>query len=513
MGAGGHGPPEGGALRTTLPEATTNMLKAACGPGCLSLAYSASSAGWLLSSVLIVLLQCCCVYNMWLLIALKQRLEVVGAGITSYADCAAHVFGPRCRRLVDAFVTLQQLGVCCVYFGFVASNVDAVLINVGLEASETRWTLVRLMIAAYFVLAPLALIRHWKRLAPLSLVANVCVLSGIAVVLVFTVNSLLRDGVATQLQTTPKGAITHGLPLLYGTVIYSFEMVCNVLPIENSMLDRSKATRMLLTAMGIYCAVMLLVALLPVVVFGTITEGSLTAELGRRFKDSSDQPWIVLMNLLVTVAVILTYPVQFYPAIAVIEGAFGVGPGEGGASRQREADGGSGAGLSDDLLTKLLDSVPDVQDQADTAQRTLGSAGQPAPPRMRGSVQESEPNAGGATGSSSSGSTAGAQSHQSVLCKRMLLRCALVACTLLVAAAIPKLGLVISLFGSFNAPLLAMILPSLMAIKCDSGAIEGVLAHGSVGAGTVVHCLIVILGIVGGVAGSTNAIVAIVRDM
>jgi hypothetical protein len=47
----------------------------------------------------------------------------------------------------------------------------------------------------------------------------------------------------------------------------------------------------------------------------------------------------------------------------------------------------------------------------------------------------------------------------------MLLRCALVACTLLVAAAIPKLGLVISLCGSFNAPLLAMILPSLMAIK------------------------------------------------
>ena len=158
------------------------MLKSACGPGCLSLAFAASRAGWVLSPVLIVLLQICCVYNMWLLVKLKNRFEDVGA--RSYADVASHVYGPRCRKLVDAFVSLQQLGICCVYFGFVASNIDAVLLNFGVESTETRWTLVRLMFAAYFVLAPLALIRHWKKLAPLSVVANACILSGIAVVLV-----------------------------------------------------------------------------------------------------------------------------------------------------------------------------------------------------------------------------------------------------------------------------------------------------------------------------------------
>lgn len=481
------------------------MLKSACGPGCLSLAFAASRAGWLLSPVLIIVLQVCCVYNMWLLVKLKQRFEPAGA--RSYADVAFHVYGPRCRQLVDAFVSLQQLGICCVYFGFVASNIDAVLINFGLEASETRWTLVRLMIAGYFVLAPLALIRHWKKLAPLSFVANICILSGIAVVLVFTLDSLAKRGAATNLQKIPEGAYSHGLPLLYGTVIYSFELVCNVLPIENNLQDRSRMSEVLFAAMGAYCAVMLVVALLPVVAFGTITEGSLTAELGRRFTDDDNRPWIVLMNLLVTTAVVLTYPVQFYPVIEVIERACGVGAGEGSASKQRETGSSSSpsGGLSDDMLAHLLNSVPDVQGPAGADQRSLGSAGQRRPaPRMRGSLQESS---AGSQASRSSGTA----SHRAVLWRRILIRFGVVACTLLVAAAVPKLGLVISLFGSFNAPLLAMIMPSLMAIKCSNGAVDGVA--GTIGAGTVVHCVIIVLGLVGAAAGSVNAIVAIVRDM
>ncbi len=475
------------------------MLKSACGPGCLSLAFAASRAGWVLSPVLIIVLQMCCVYNMWLLVQLKQRFEGVGA--RSYADVAFHVFGPRCRQLVDAFVSLQQLGICCVYFGFVASNIDAVLINFGFEATETRWTLVRLMIAGYFVLAPLALIRHWKKLAPLSVVANVCILSGIAVVLVFTADSLAKRGAAKDLESIPEGAYSHGLSLLYGTVIYSFELVCNVLPIENTLQDRTRMSEVLFVAMSAYCVVMLVVALLPVVAFGTITEGSLTAELGHRFKNDDDRPWVVLMNLLVTVAVVLTYPVQFYPVIEVIERTCGVGAGEGSASKQRGMGSisRSSAGLSDDMLADLLSSVPERQ--VNTIQHTLGSAGQRQPaPRMRGSVQESAAEGEGS-----------AASHGTVLCKRILIRFGVVACTLLVAAAVPKLGLVISLFGSFNAPLLAMILPSLMAIKCSSGAVDG--QAGMIGVGTVAHCLIIVLGAVGAATGSVNAIIAIVQSM
>ena len=224
-------PSEAGASRkTTVAEATVNMLKSACGPGCLSLAFAVAKAGWAPSPVLIVLLQCCCVYNMWLLTRLKrqQSADTAEPAVRTYGDVAARVYGARGRALVDAFVSLQQLGICCVYFGFVSSNIMAVLLSFGAVAAEAHWGLVQLMLAAFLVLAPLALIRHWKKLAPLSLVANGCILSGIAVAIGFVLPLLVADGPAPHLAAVPAGAWLHGLPLLYGNVIYSFELVCNV---------------------------------------------------------------------------------------------------------------------------------------------------------------------------------------------------------------------------------------------------------------------------------------------
>ena len=42
-----------------------------------------------------------------------------------------------------------------------------------------------------------------------------------------------------------------------------------------------------------------IVAILPVVAFGSITEGSLTAELGIRYTNENDQVKVIVMNMLV----------------------------------------------------------------------------------------------------------------------------------------------------------------------------------------------------------------------
>ena len=51
-----------------MTESTVNLFKAACGPGALSLAFACSHAGLGLAPFVLVCLQCCCVYNMFLLI-------------------------------------------------------------------------------------------------------------------------------------------------------------------------------------------------------------------------------------------------------------------------------------------------------------------------------------------------------------------------------------------------------------------------------------------------------------
>jgi hypothetical protein len=104
------------------------VFKAACGPGVLSVNFACSRAGLVLSPLVIMVLQFCCVYNMHLLIALKHRAEVA-VGAQSYGDLGRYVFGSRGHKLVNFFVTLQQMGICCVYFQFVSASIDAVLVN------------------------------------------------------------------------------------------------------------------------------------------------------------------------------------------------------------------------------------------------------------------------------------------------------------------------------------------------------------------------------------------------
>ena len=54
------------------------------------------------------------------------------------------------------------------------------------------------------------------------------------------------------------------------------------------------------------------VAMLPVVAFGTITEGSLTAELGVRYTSEEDQVTVIVMNMLVRTTCTLWIPAEFF---------------------------------------------------------------------------------------------------------------------------------------------------------------------------------------------------------
>ena len=303
MGRGSSGGPAP-LKKIGVPEATVNMLKAAwsvgrshsprltllphphrvltlliagclcSGPGALGLAFASSRAGLALGPALLLGLQACCVYNMHLMVRLKQHMAREAPGRRSYGDLGEFVFGPKGSVAVETLVTIQQLGVCCVYFQFVSANIAAVLVNLGIDPSVTRLRRSQLMICAYFVFAPLAMIRSWKTLAPLSFIANCCIFSGIGIALVYIVPPALTTAwlAATgdelelallQERALPPNAATSGAPLLFGAVIYSFEMICNVLPIENSMREPEKMRTVINISMAIYCAVMCVPRAMP----------------------------------------------------------------------------------------------------------------------------------------------------------------------------------------------------------------------------------------------------------
>lgn len=121
-------------------EAMVHMFKGSIGPGCLSLPFAASAVGLKFLPGAMVVLMFCCVYNMFLMVAVKQALQAQPATfwVSTYGDIGHATFGRHGRTGVEFFVTLQQLGICTVYFSFASTNIQALLVDLGVNDAFTN---------------------------------------------------------------------------------------------------------------------------------------------------------------------------------------------------------------------------------------------------------------------------------------------------------------------------------------------------------------------------------------
>jgi amino acid permease len=65
------------------------------------------------------------VYNMDLLLECKRLVSPNKP--LSFGEVGRAILGRRGKTLIDVFLVGTQLGICCVYFTFVATNIHAVL--------------------------------------------------------------------------------------------------------------------------------------------------------------------------------------------------------------------------------------------------------------------------------------------------------------------------------------------------------------------------------------------------
>lgn len=97
----------------------------------------------------------------------QQRYMEQGCGavsLPSYGDVGEEAFGRPGRYLVEASICLSQLSFCSTYFVFVSANVAEVMGTLAGCQHVVSQHYICLLLA--FLWAPLALIRHLKRLGP-----------------------------------------------------------------------------------------------------------------------------------------------------------------------------------------------------------------------------------------------------------------------------------------------------------------------------------------------------------
>ena len=287
--------------RTNALQTYLHILKGNVGPGCLSLPWAVSVLGIPLALVTLLCLCCITSYNCWAVLRWKRR-HMADRRDVSYADLGQLAYGKRFRNFVLFCVCTTQLCVCTVFFSFIGENISAVLRAVApgtpLDNSRVVISLV-LPMAMFLSCAP-----NLKVLSPLSAVGMVLLF------LAFSCISLIISANWADRPTDLPSLDASRLPLAMCAIVYSFEGINLVIPIEAAMKDPSQFDKVFALAMASVTAFYSLFACICVVAFGPIDNGSITAFLMENAERYSAKSLVLAANFIVSVSVLLTYPLQ-----------------------------------------------------------------------------------------------------------------------------------------------------------------------------------------------------------
>lgn len=357
---------------TTAWQSFVHLLKGYVGPGCLSLPWAMSQLGLPLGCFVIAVVALWTSYNCWNVVTLKrhimkqiqsqqqqeesvqetetEREEAVEerqhqpdshhhqSSIQSqsqqlqqqysfahhdvqhitYPDVAEWAYGMKFRRLTTTSICVQQLAVCTVFLSFIGENISAVMEH-SQETAEGRnekppsHALVITLALPFAML--LSCLPNLKVLAPVMVVATLTLMLGFALL-----------GVVIQLEWQHRpldidyywDIHLSQVPLAITAILYSYEGICLILPVESAMEEPKYFAPVFISAMTITAIIFATVASICVICFGDVTNGSVTAFLVENLEDPNAKWWLYMANTACSVAVLLTYPLQLFPSFELI---------------------------------------------------------------------------------------------------------------------------------------------------------------------------------------------------
>ncbi|XP_021701466.1 proton-coupled amino acid transporter-like protein CG1139 [Aedes aegypti] len=401
---------------TTNFETLVHLLKGSLGTGILAMPQAFYNAGYISGFVNTILIGILCTYCLHVLVQAqyilckRHRVPILTYPISMKMALEE---GPACLRrfspyavvIVDGFMIVYQLGICCVYIVFVATNIKQ-LVDVYLNLD--------VKIHCMILLVPLIginMIRNLKILAPFSTLANVITFVGLGMILYYVLDDL--PSLSEREMVTDIGRF----PLFFGTTLFALEAVGVIIALENNMATpKSFGGTFGVLNVGMFVIVALYAGMgfLGYWKYGAEALGSLTLNLPEMDILSRT------IRILFAVAIFISYGLQCYVPVDIIWNVY--------------------------LVQKYKDS-------------------------------------------------------NNKFVYEMLVRIVVVIVTFLLAVAIPRLGLFISLFGALCLSALGIAFPAIMEI-C-------VLWPDKLGPGKLVlwkDIILILFGIIGLVAGTYTSV-------
>lgn len=290
----------GATGHSSATRAVFLLLKSFVGTGVLFLPKAYLNGGMLFSNGILLLVAA---ISYLCFILLVQTHDKIGG---SFGDMGGQLYGERMRILILTSVALSQLGFVSAYIVFTAENLQAFVAAV----SKCRtWVDIKFLILLELIIfLPFSLIRDITKLGFTAFISDVFILLGLFYLGYYDVKTIATNGVADIIYFNPRD-----WTLYIGTAIFTFEGIGLVIPIKEAMKRPSEFPSVLAIVMIIITIIYTIMGALSYAAFGSSTKTVVLLNLPQ------DDKFVNAVQLLYSLAILLSTPLQLFPAIRIAE--------------------------------------------------------------------------------------------------------------------------------------------------------------------------------------------------
>lgn len=292
------------------------LLKAFVGTGVLFLPKAFYNGGLSFS---IIVLSLFALLSWWCYLILV--FTKVATKVSGFAEIGLKLYGPWFQRLILSSIVISQIGFAAAYIVFTLENLRAFTANVSLY-DVTDINIVWFILLQVVIIVPLSLIRDITKLSLLAVFANVFILTGLVTIVYFMLYQWLGVNHGHFGKNIEYLFNESEFSLFIGTAIFAFEGIGLIIPIQESMIHPNNFPRVLGQVILTIAVIMIMVGSLGYLTFGDKIKTVVLLNLPQ------DSPMIIITQLLYSLAILLSTPLQLFPAIRLLESKMIFGSGK-----------------------------------------------------------------------------------------------------------------------------------------------------------------------------------------
>ncbi|CCX10174.1 transmembrane amino acid transporter protein-domain-containing protein [Pyronema domesticum] len=278
-------------------KAVLLLLKSFVGTGVLFLPKAYLNGGMVFSNLVLLAVSLLSYYCFVLLV--KTRLKVVG----SFGDIGGQLYGPSMRLLILFSIVISQIGFAAAYIVFTSENLQAFILAVSHRVIEIKY----LILLQLIIFLPFSMVRDMAKLGFTALIADFFIMLGLVYLYYYDIFTLSTKGLADIT------SFNDNWTLFIGTAIFTFEGIGLIIPIQETMKHPEKFPKVLAGVMVVITAIFLSMGALCYASYGSETKTVVILNLPQ------DSAFVNAVQFLYSCAILLSTPLQLFPAIRIME--------------------------------------------------------------------------------------------------------------------------------------------------------------------------------------------------